>query len=60
MNNNQLKYVAEIIKITSVAEFGYFGVTALDSHNWLMLYASAIVFLYLVLIGIFVLGFVKE
>jgi len=31
LNNEQAKYLAELLKITAVAEFGYFGYRSLES-----------------------------
>lgn len=60
MNNEQSKYLAEIVKITAIGQFGYFGYNALESMNYSMFYMSSVVFVALVIIGAGVLSVNRE
>jgi len=60
LNNEQAKYLAELLKITAVAEFGYFGYRSLESPDHAMFYVAAFVFVLLVALGISVLSLVKK
>ena len=59
-NNEQARYIAEIVKIVAIAQFGYFGYKSLESPDHAVFYASGIVFLFLSAIGALILGLVKE
>jgi hypothetical protein len=60
LNNEQAKYLAELLKITAVAEFGYFGYRSLESPDHAMFYVAAFVFVLLAALGISVLSLVKK
>ncbi len=52
MNNKQIEYIAEVIKIVAVAEFGYFGYNGLQANDFYTVFFSALIFAYLVWIGV--------
>lgn len=56
MNNEQYKFVAEILKIVAVGQFGYFGYNAVEHNNYIALVLSAGVFLYIVIGATLILG----
>jgi hypothetical protein len=51
MDKELAKYIAEILKIVAIAQFGYFGYKSLESPDHAMFYVSGFVFLLLVTIG---------
>jgi hypothetical protein len=60
MNSEQSKYIADLLKIIAVAQFGYFGYRSLESPDHAAFYVSGVVFLILVVIGVAILGFGKD
>lgn len=60
INNEQAKYLAEIVKITAIGQFGYFGYKSLESIDHTMFYISSVVFVALIVIGTSLLSLVKE
>jgi len=57
INNEQAKYLAEIVKITAIGQFGY---KSLESIDHAMFYISSVVFIALIVIGTSLLSLVKE
>ena len=60
LNNEQAKYLAELLKITAVAEFGYFGYRSLESPDHAMFYVAAFVFVLLGFLGVVVLSLINK
>jgi hypothetical protein len=60
MNNKQIEYIAEFVKIVAVAEFGYFGYNGLQAHDYETVFWSAWIFAYLVWIGVVFLGELED
>ncbi len=60
MDKEQAKYIAEILKIIAVAQFGYFGYRSLESPDHAAFYVSCVVFLLLSTIGAFIIGFGRD
>jgi len=60
LNNEQAKYLAELLKLTAIAEFGYFGYRSLESPDHAMFYVAAFVFVLLGALGVIVLSLVKR
>lgn len=60
MNIEQSKYIAEILKIIAIAQFGYFGYRSLESPDHAAFYVSGVVFLILAAIGTAILGLGKD
>lgn len=60
LNDNQLNFIAEILKIIAVGQFGYFGYNALEKTNHLSLSLSALVFIYLIIGAVLILGKVED
>ena len=59
-NNEQAKYISEIIKIVAIAQFGYFGYKSLETPDHAIFYISGVVFIALSAIGTLILGLIKE
>lgn len=55
-NSEQRKYIAEIVKIVAVAQFGLIGYTGLAERNLLFLIGSALIFVNLVAYGLMILN----
>jgi len=56
LNAEQRKYIAEIVKIVAIAQFGLIGYTGLVERNPLLLVGSALIFLNLVACGLMILN----
>jgi len=56
LNAEQRKYIAEIVKIVAIAQFGLIGYTGLVERNPLFLVGSALIFLNLVVYGLMILN----
>ncbi len=56
MNDEQLKFVADILKIIAVGQFGYFGYNGVEHNNYLALVLSGGMFIYLIVGAIMTLG----
>lgn len=60
MDKEQAKYIADILKIVAVAQFGYFGYKSLESPDHATFYVSCVVFVLLTSIGALLIGFGKD
>jgi hypothetical protein len=55
MDKELAKYIAEILKIVAIAQFGYFGYRSLESPDHAAFYVSGFVFLLMVSVGAFLI-----
>jgi hypothetical protein len=60
MDKEQAKYIADILKIIAIAQFGYFGYRSLESPDHAAFYVSCFVFLLLSVIGAVTIGFGRD
>jgi succinate dehydrogenase hydrophobic anchor subunit len=62
MNNHQIRHMAQAINVTAFAQFGVFGYAGLKTQtmDWLAIGVSAVAFLILQLVAVYLLGFVSE
>jgi len=56
LNAEQRKYIAEIVKIVAIAQFGLIGYTGLGEGNPLFLVGAALILLNLVVYGLMMLN----
>lgn len=56
LNSEQRKYIAEIVKIVAIAQFGLIGYTGLVERNLLFMIGSALIFVNLVAYGLMILN----
>lgn len=56
LNSEQRKYIAEIVKIVAIAQFGLIGYTGLIERNLLFMIGSALIFVNLVAYGLMILN----
>lgn len=60
MDKELAKYLAEILKIIAVAQFGYFGYQSLESPDHAAFYVSCFVFFALIAVGAFLIYLGRE
>jgi len=60
MDKELAKYIAEILKIIAIAQFGYFGYRSLESPDHAAFYVSCFVFFLLTAIGAAAIAVAKD